>query len=118
MKYINLFVKTMPNNRQKGRRAELEFAQILKSRGYIVEITPPPQRFKKQQDFFGCFDLLSFKKDESLFVQVKSNTTQGAIKKIKAWKEANPLPEYFKFVVAVRKDGNSHQEPTWKEIYV
>lgn len=65
---------------EKGRKAELEYAEILKSKGYEVCLNNNAA-FKKK-DFFGLFDIIAMNKDEILFIQVRCNRTLGAIKKI------------------------------------
>lgn len=114
----------MINTRRKGRVAELEYCEILKARGYLVELTPPPAKFKKQQDFFGLFDILAFSKNDILFVQVKTNlkiklenSKNQIILNILKFKNTNQLPN-VKYILANRIDGKSNKKPVWQEIEI
>lgn len=112
------------STRTKGRKNEREYSEMLKSRGYLVELTPPPAKFKLQQDFFGLFDILAFSKNDILFVQVKTNLSiklEGSknqlVRDIQEFKELNKLPN-VKYLIAIRFDGKSNKKPEWKEVYV
>jgi hypothetical protein len=70
------------NNRSKGRMYELLCKKKLEENGYLVHLTDMPQRFKKNQDIWGIWDIIALKKESvpnrtnealavKLFVQVK-----------------------------------------------
>lgn len=107
----------MKGTYKKGRRAELEYAEILRNEGYEVEIAPKGNRFSKQKDFFGHWDIIAFKKIPGvnlghwLVVQVKCNTTGGVLKKLE--EAANGLPPGTDKVLAIRKDGCGRKKPVW-----
>jgi len=61
------------NTRRKGRRNEYRCKEALESDGWKVLLTPPPARFKKEQDLFGLFDMIAVKGKEIRFIQVKTN---------------------------------------------
>lgn len=84
--------------------------------GYAVELTKMPSKFSKSQDFFGMFDLMAIKKPRTVseykdivFIQVKSNSTAGALKKVKEWKE-NHVTDHFDCLVIVRYDNQTIQD--------
>lgn len=106
------------NTRAKGRKNELAYKKILESRGYQVRLTPSPQKFAKEQDFFGQFDGFAVNDKEYIWFQVKSNTTAGAPKKIKKWIGENKLPNNSRYIVAVRIDGKGGQKVVWREIEI
>lgn len=104
------------NTRQKGSRAEIEYSQLLESQGFIVERVKGSTKFVKQVDFFGIADLIALGADGIKLIQIKSNATAGALKKLKIWKETNKssLPQNLSLEVAVRKDGCGGRSPVWK----
>lgn len=46
---------------------------MLEAEGYTVEISSPGQKFSKQVDLFGLWDLVGVRKDSVKCVQVKTN---------------------------------------------
>jgi Holliday junction resolvase len=94
------------NTRTKGRNAENELAKMLLEQGYLVEQVKGSSKFNKSVDFFGQFDIWAFNKEKTLLIQVKSNSTAGAKKKIQSWVIDNleKLPEHYNCIVAVRLD--------------
>jgi len=112
------------STRTKGRKNELEYCEILKARGYLVELTPPPAKFKKQQDFFGLFDILAFSKNDILFIQVKTNlkiklenSKNQVVLDILEFKNTNKIPN-VRYILANRIDGKSNKKPVWQEIEI
>lgn len=103
------------NTRAKGRNAEKEFASILRKQGYLVDLVKGSTKFNKQVDFFGIGDILAINKESLLIVQVKSNTTSGAIKKLKEFKQSFDFPDFVKFQVVVRYD-NKNEDRRWRVI--
>lgn len=98
------------STRTKGRNAEKEVAKMFKDLGYSVELTKMPSKFALSQDFFGAFDIICIKKPRTVseykdivLIQVKSNTTAGALKKIKAWKTEHETT-HIDCLVVVRYD--------------
>ena len=76
----------MVNCRQKGRHFELLAKKFYEEKGWLIELVKPGQKWQKQQDLFGVFDLIGIKKTlengtfggrtwnaQKLFVQVKCN---------------------------------------------
>jgi hypothetical protein len=61
------------NTRNKGRRNELKAKELLERLGYAVALTPMPQKFNKEQDFFGLFDIIAIGPGGVRLVQVKTN---------------------------------------------
>jgi hypothetical protein len=64
----------------KGDDAELEAKNILKSQGYRVH--KKVNNRHDRGDMFDLFDLIAIKPGNMRFIQVKSNSTQGALKEI------------------------------------
>lgn len=104
------------DTRSKGRKAELEYSLILESEGYLVERVKGAVKFSKSVDFFGIADLIAIGADGVRLIQVKSNGSCGAIKKLARWKIENEskLPPGLRLFVVARFDGNSKRKPYWK----
>lgn len=66
--------------KSKGDRRERECRNLLKMLGYNVE-SPNYTRYGNT-DFWNLFDVMAGNGDRLVFVQVKSNSTGGALKKI------------------------------------
>lgn len=96
------------NNNEKGRQAEIEFRTILEERGYETYLVPKSNRWTKEKDIWGCFDIIATSPGEMLGVQVKCNSTQGCVKVLKDWKYH---PYTFKKLVAIKYDNGN-----WREI--
>ena len=79
----------MVSSRQRGRQTELRGKKQLESEGWNVCLTDMPTKFKKSQDFFGCWDAICVKKGKFKLVQFKTNKW-GDLRECKAFKE-----EYF-----------------------
>ena len=95
---------------KKGRLAELEYAKVLEDRGFIVYVVPRSNKWTKNKDIFGCFDLIATSINEFVGVQVKCNSTGGAIKQLSGFVEH---PREFRKMLAVRYDDGK-----WKEVWV
>ena len=104
------------NTRTKGSKAELEYQKRLEAEGWIVERVKGSSKFSKSVDFFGIADLIALNSQGIRLVQVKSNSTAGALKKLKEWKEEskNSLPQNLSLEVAVRIDGCGGKPSEWK----
>jgi len=73
---------------EKGDRRERECKNALKQAGWTVHKKNDTQY--QSGDVFGCFDVLATKNGEKpLFIQVKSNGTQGALKQLSGAKFLN-----------------------------
>lgn len=124
------------STRTKGRNAEKEYRQKWIDRGYITEIVKGSSKFNQGVDFIrvdhplgkvdkktgsikkvGLFDGFAFNEKEFVFFQVKSNSTAGAPKLIKAWLEKVNFPKNMRFIVAVRED-NKSPDKRWREIEI
>jgi hypothetical protein len=110
------------NTRTKGANAEREAQGLLHASGYLVDRVKGSSKFNKQVDFFGIGDLNCIPKktmeDQSfLIVQVKSNTTAGAPKKIRLWRSEFEIPSWVKTQVWVRYD-NKDTDNRWRVIDV
>ena len=100
------------NTTAKGTRAVREYAELLQDRGYTTD--------RKQQgrggmnDYWGMFDICSFNGDHFRLTQVKSNSTQGAVKAIRLWLQCHDVPAGTVCEVAVRKDGAGGRPAEWR----
>jgi Holliday junction resolvase len=65
----------------KGGDAENEARKLLESQGYRVH--KKVNNSYDRGDMFELFDILAVKPGKMRFIQVKSNSTQGALKKIR-----------------------------------
>lgn len=75
-------------SKQKGDKREREAKELLEECGYRVE-----KRWNRRfgsNDYFGLFDLMCSKEKDFRFIQVKSNSTAGALKEIE--QKASFLP--------------------------
>lgn len=65
----------MTNSRKKGRRSELEYKEMLESKGEVVYLVKMPTKFSLNQDMFGLWDIFSIDPltKQKSFVQVKTN---------------------------------------------
>jgi hypothetical protein len=103
------------NTRTKGRKAENEYKDMLTTLGYTVEQVKGSTRFNKSVDFFGMFDLISFKPQVGwVLTQVKSNSTKGQKKVIKEWK-AKHNPPNCRVELVIRYD-NKKELDRWRII--
>ena len=71
-----------------------------------------PQKVSKYgtQDIFNMFDFVAISPDGSEidFVQVKTNSTRGFLKKLKEWRETHKVKE-VKWLLMVRKDARKYK---------
>jgi Holliday junction resolvase len=102
------------STRSKGSRNELEYQRKLEGQGYITYRVKGATKFNKQVDIFGIADILAINDSEVLLVQVKTNSTSGALKQLKTWLEDHTVPSNVKLQVAVRKDGRGAKSAEWK----
>jgi len=68
-------------SKAKGDKRERDAKEILENCGFEVE-----KRWNRKfgsNDYFGLFDLMASREDEFRFIQVKSNSTSGALKEIR-----------------------------------
>ena len=107
------------NNRVKGANAEKEYERLLIDRGYLVERVKGSSKFNKSVDFFGIADLICLNSYEIKLVQVKSNSTSGAVKKLTEWYHQNKiyLPQNVSIEVVVRYD-NKPLDKRWRIIII
>jgi len=88
----------------KGYRSQHEAAQEYLRRGWQVFLPQKTSHFGTQ-DIFGLFDLIAISPDgsELHFVQVKSNSTRGFLKKLRAWQHEHQV-KTVKWLLMVRRD--------------
>ena len=91
----------MVNTVRKGRERELEYKKKKEAEGCTCFKPIKSNRFVKQQDIFGLFDLICINKKEVLLVQVKSSYYRKGINKIK---EFQNHPREVKKIIATKED--------------
>ena len=99
------------NKKAKGNNAQREFAKYLNNIGYETEIVRNTRQ--SHADFFGVGDILGIQ-TFWLVVQVKSNKSGNAIKKMRERKFPNNTIKW----VAVRHDGAGGKPVRWRVIAV
>lgn len=62
------------NKTEKGRRTEKEVLEYYKKQGYNLAWKTIRSRFQNL-DFFGLFDIVVRNKEETIYIQVKTNYT-------------------------------------------
>ena len=110
----------------KGRKAEIERQRILEREGYICITAPKGNRFTKQKDLFGYWDICAYKplyigpdrpieQGHWLLEQIKSNTTGGVLKKLQKVAQEE-LPVNTKARLVIRLDGKRTEAERWRII--
>ena len=93
----------------KGSLHEREAVEEYKKRGWKVF---KPQKTSKYgtQDIFNMFDFVAISPDGSEidFVQVKTNSTRGLLKKLKEWRERHKVKR-VNWLLMVRVDARKHK---------
>ncbi|MEM4137345.1 MAG: hypothetical protein QXF48_01590 [Candidatus Anstonellaceae archaeon] len=64
------------NKIEKGRRTEKEILEYYKKQGYNLFWRATRSRFQNL-DFFGLFDIVVRNKEETIYIQVKTNYTSS-----------------------------------------
>lgn len=80
-------------SKAKGDSRERQAKDILQECGFSVE-----KRWNRRygsNDYFGLFDLMACRQDEFRFIQVKSNSTAGALKEIREEVDRFPIDKIF-----------------------
>ena len=97
----------------KGSLHEREAVEEYKKRRWKVF---KPQKTSKYgtQDIFNMFDFVAISPDGSEidFVQVKTNSTRGFLKKLKEWREKHKVKK-VNWILMVRLDARKHKTK-WK----
>ncbi|MCW3130648.1 MAG: hypothetical protein N2V75_11210 [Methanophagales archaeon] len=93
----------------KGSLHEREAVEEYKKRRWKVF---KPQKVSKYgtQDIFNMFDFVAISPDGSEidFVQVKTNSTRGFLKKLKEWREKHKVKK-VNWILMVRLDARKHK---------
>ena len=93
----------------KGSLHEREAVHEYEQRGWIVY---KPQKVSKYgtQDIFNMFDFVAISPDGSEidFVQVKTNSTRGFLKKLREWREKHKVKK-VEWLLMVRLDARKHK---------
>ena len=70
-------------SRQKGNRTQLKAIKYFEKKGFLVDKVEKTGKFHKQKDLFGLFDLIAIDQLGPIFIQVKTNSTDGMVNKLK-----------------------------------
>ena len=94
--------------RSKGSKHEREAKKELEKNGWTVF---KPQKTSKfgTQDIFNMFDIVAIKDNKITFVQVKTGSTAGFLKKLKLWKKKHDI-ENVSWELWVRKDARTGKD--------
>ena len=101
--------------RSKGAKHELEACIDLQRNGYLTFKPQKTSRFGTQ-DIFNMFDVVAIKKSHVKFVQVKTNSTRGFLKKLKSFVEEHGFFYDVSFELWVRKNKKTDKR-TW-DVYM
>ena len=101
--------------RSTGSLHELEAVKHLKNLGYIPFKPQKTSRFGTQ-DIFNMFDVVAIKKSHVKFVQVKTNSTRGFLKKLKSFVAEHGFFYDVSFELWVRKNKKTDKR-TW-DVYM
>ena len=97
---------------KKGLIAVNERVKQLREDGWLTDTKQQGRGANK--DYFGMFDIFAFKGNRIRLEQVKCNTTQGAIKKIREWIENNDVPDFIEYYMTIRVDGAGAKPVKWR----
>ena len=96
------------STQQKGWKHEHEVVKLLEQENYEV-YRPQKVRFYGSQDIFGLFDIIAINAERLIFIQVKTGSTKGFLKKLNAWREAHPVT-VVEWQLWVRMDARKHKQ--------
>jgi len=108
-------MKKKINTTRKGNVNQRRFKQYMAHIGYQMEVVRNTKH--DHSDYWGIADLVGFKLGEDnhwCVVQVKSNQSGSAIKKMKE----TMFPDGTLKIVAVRLDGKGGQPVIWRIITI
>ena len=76
----------MINTYRKGQNSQQKAKRYYESLGYEVEVVRY-NKFSKNKDYFGLWDLICVKRQDMRFVQVKTNASPNKewVEKANAW---------------------------------
>jgi len=99
----------MSMSSRKGYRSELEAVHEYEKREWSV-FKPPKVSKYGTQDIFNMFDFVAISPDgsEIHFVQVKTGSTRGFLKKLKDWRERHVVKK-VEWRLMVRVDARKHK---------
>jgi len=63
----------MINLRRKGNRSRLKAIKELQEAGWIVDVVEKTNRYAKEKDCFGLFDLLALRGGQVMLLQISTN---------------------------------------------
>ena len=87
----------MANNYQKGVRNRKKCIDYFELRGWKVAKVETHNKYSKETDLFGLFDLIAIKGDNIRFIQVTSNTPHTH-KNYKKFKQQHNIGGIYQFV--------------------
>ena len=96
----------------KGALHEREAVAEYESMGYTVFKPVRCSRYA-DKDIFNMFDFCAVRGSEVHYIQIKTGSTQGFLKKLKAWREDHPVSR-VKWLLWVRMDLRKN-DAKWKK---
>jgi Holliday junction resolvase-like predicted endonuclease len=99
---------TIMTSQSTGSLHEREATKLYEDRGWSVFRPQKTARFG-QQDIWGMWDLCAINGDQLHFVQIKTKTTRGFLKRLEAWRKAHPV-QGVTWVLMVRQDARKKKE--------
>ena len=116
------------STREKGRKAEQEYEELLQTRGFVTQRVKGSTMFNKNVDFFGKWDIIGFEPGNGwVLAQVKSEgcATNKIIEELDDWIRKNQPPN-CKCYLAIRnklkkkkktkKKAKGKKKEKWREI--
>jgi hypothetical protein len=80
------------NTKVKGQRNQRKALKILEEENYITAIVERTGKFVHPKDAFSLFDICAKKNNIERWIQIKTNSTGGFIKKLKEFAKYYPIP--------------------------
>lgn len=96
------------SNRSKGRRTELELAQLFEQAGWHTYLVPPPKKYNLTNDIFHLFDMIAIKGKRKKWIQIKTNR-KPVLKPFEEWAGLHAC-RLDQVEVWVRKDNKPESE--------
>jgi len=100
------------SNVSKGAKHEREAVKQLEEQGWIAFKPQKTSRYGTQ-DIFNMWDIVAIKKNKLRFVQVKTNSTAGFLKKLNLWKYDHEIKD-VSWELWVRQDLRNNKEK-WRK---
>lgn len=81
----------MVKTRKKGLRVQRKGIQELENKGYNVSVVERTGKYIAVKDLWGLFDVAAIKDNKIRFIQFKTNTTDGFVKKLEEFNKKHRI---------------------------